>query len=97
MYNPELKKEYIKEKSYATQRELLSFFKTLAPIEMEYGKDISLFNLEESKDAIVKTEPRNESQVKMRCSYINGYRKWVYKNDEHLFQNMEPGFYSQFN
>ena len=98
MYNAEVKNEYIMSgKGYLTQRELLAFFKKLAPIEMEYGKDISLFDLEESKDAIIKTEPRNEKQAKVRCSFINGYRKWIYKNDEHLFKDMEPDFYSQFN
>ena len=96
MYNEEMKLKYLSEKRAETAKVFGIFLEKLSAVENELNKDISLFSKEECLDAIAKIKPRNSKSAKVYCSVINGYTKWLNKNDVHLIQNVDPKFYLQF-
>ena len=96
MYNAEMKDKYMESKGLLTKRDMASFFNKLAEYEEHYKKDVSDMALNEISYSLIQIQPKNESQSKVYCSYINGYRKWIKNTDEDIFLNVHTEFFKQF-
>lgn len=97
MFQNDIKQKFMDGKCDLTKIEYTKFFEKIAPYEESLNKGVQKFTLEEVESLLKQVKTKNSKQAKVRCSIINGLRRYINNNDGNLFKNVDKNFYLQFN